>query len=421
MMKLLYIGWKDLLVTFRDRAALIMMLVAPFALTLGMGLVTGGFSDNEGSGLRDIPVVVVNQDEGELGTFLLDALTAEPLADLLLVETAVSPADARQQVEDDSVAAAVLVPPTFSTSIIPNSETGETSELATIEIYANPGRPISASVVEAIVAGFLNQVQTGVLTAEVTVQQLLTSELVDPQALGEIATILGEQVGGENAGAETAVIEVNSYVATDESAGDDFNVLAFFAPGMAIFFLMYTVTLGARSILQEREEGTFLRLLATPTTMAQMLGGKVLGTFLTGLVQVAILIVSTTLLFGLRWGDALGVTALIILVSLASTGWGIVFASVARTSQQVSTMGTAVMLIFGVLGGTFFPATQFAGPLELLSKLTPHVWAMDGFITLATGGTLADIGLAMGALALMAVILFAVATFLLQRRSLSPA
>ena len=33
MKKIVQIGWKDLRVIFRDRAALILMLLAPFALT----------------------------------------------------------------------------------------------------------------------------------------------------------------------------------------------------------------------------------------------------------------------------------------------------------------------------------------------------------------------------------------------------
>ena len=46
MTKTFLIGIKDLRLVFRDRAALILMLVAPFLLTLGMGLVTGRFSGN---------------------------------------------------------------------------------------------------------------------------------------------------------------------------------------------------------------------------------------------------------------------------------------------------------------------------------------------------------------------------------------
>ena len=41
MRKILLIGWKDVILAFRDRAALILMLAAPFVLTVGLGAVTG--------------------------------------------------------------------------------------------------------------------------------------------------------------------------------------------------------------------------------------------------------------------------------------------------------------------------------------------------------------------------------------------
>jgi uncharacterized phage infection (PIP) family protein YhgE len=65
MKKILIIGWKDLIIIFRDKAALIMMLAAPLTLTVGLGFVTGSYSDNDSNGIRDIPVAVVNLDEVE--------------------------------------------------------------------------------------------------------------------------------------------------------------------------------------------------------------------------------------------------------------------------------------------------------------------------------------------------------------------
>ena len=73
MKKILNIAWKDLIIIFRDPGALLLMLGAPFMLTLGMGLVTGAFSDNDSnSGLADIPVIIINEDNGELGDTLTE-------------------------------------------------------------------------------------------------------------------------------------------------------------------------------------------------------------------------------------------------------------------------------------------------------------------------------------------------------------
>ena len=82
MRKLLLIGIKDLKLIFRDRAALVFMLLAPFLLTIGMGFVTGRFSGSSG-GLSDIPVVIVNLDQEQLGNALADVFSSEELADFV--------------------------------------------------------------------------------------------------------------------------------------------------------------------------------------------------------------------------------------------------------------------------------------------------------------------------------------------------
>jgi hypothetical protein len=71
MKKLFLIGWKDLRLAFRDRAALVLMLLAPLLLTLGLGAVTGRFSGGSSTGISHIPVVLVNQDGGLLGNDLV--------------------------------------------------------------------------------------------------------------------------------------------------------------------------------------------------------------------------------------------------------------------------------------------------------------------------------------------------------------
>jgi hypothetical protein len=51
------------------------------------------------------------------------------------------------------------------------------------------------------------------------------------------------------------------------------------------------------------------------------LGGKVFGIFLTGVAQMLILIVASSLIFQLKWGDALGVLLLVLAAVFAATGW----------------------------------------------------------------------------------------------------
>ena len=84
-----------------------------------------------------------------------------------------------------------------------------------------------------------------------------------------------------------------------------------------------------------------------------MLGGKVLGIFFTGVAQVGILILASSLFFGVKWGDPLGLVVLILVTVFGATGWGMLITALARTPAQVGSVGSALMLIFGILGGSF--------------------------------------------------------------------
>ncbi|RPI94076.1 MAG: hypothetical protein EHM40_07710, partial [Chloroflexi bacterium] len=106
MLKLLLISLKDLRLMFRDRAALTFMLLAPFLLTVGMGFVTGRFSGGS-SGLSDIPVIVVNLDNDQLGDVLAEAFSSQELADLMEPTASSDPEAARRLIDEDQAAAAV--------------------------------------------------------------------------------------------------------------------------------------------------------------------------------------------------------------------------------------------------------------------------------------------------------------------------
>ena len=412
MNKVLHIAWKDLIVTFRDRAALILMLAAPFVLTLGMGFVTGRFSSGSGdiSGVRDIPVALVNLDDGELGAALVSVFTSEELTDLLEPSLTDDLVAARRQVEEDQAAAAIVIPAGFSAGIF------RPGAAASIEVYTNPARPTTAAVVRSIVEGFLSQVETGRIGGEVTVTQLIASGRLTPQEAPAAGLEIGSRLASDPGA--TALIDVrNVSGATEEPAR--FDPLAYLAPGMALLFLMYTVSLGGSGLLAEQREGTLQRMRTTPTSGSQVLGGKLFGVYLTGVAQMVILISASALLFQIDWGRPLDVLLLVLAVVAGATGWGALLAAVSKTPAQASSIGMALMLAFGILGGSFFGGVQLPLPMEILSKITPNAWGQDGFIALALGGALSDILPSIASLLVMGAVLFSIAVVLFRRRGLA--
>lgn len=418
MQKLILIGLKDLRLTFRDRTALIFILLAPFLLTMGMGFVTGRFSGGSGTGLKDIPVVIVNQDQAQLGNALKDAFHSAELTDLVEPTEASSPETARAMVDADEAAAAVIIPDGFTESIIPNMDAMQSTpfqpQTIQIEVYSNPTRPTSSGIIRAIVDEFISRVEAGRVNGITSILSIPDIQKMDD---AQIKAMVDEMRKGTNQDdLEKPMIALQKQNQGAEAVA--FDPLAYMAPGMALMFLMFTVSNGGRSLLAEKSQGTLPRLMISPTQPWQILGGKVLGIYLTGAAQMGILIVASALFFGVRWGDVAGLLVLVLAAVWAATGWGLLLTATARSAGQVSALGSALMLIFGVLGGSFVNLNQMGDAVQLISKITPNAWALDGFTTLALGGRLSDISSSLLGLLAMGGILFVVSTILFSRSNI---
>ncbi|HZM21639.1 MAG TPA: ABC transporter permease [Anaerolineales bacterium] len=416
MKKLFLIGIKDLKLVFRDRAALTFMLLAPFLLTIGMGFVTGRFSGGS-SGLSDIPVIIVNLDHEQLGDALAEVFSSEELADLMEPTASSDPEAARRLIDDDQASAAIIIPEGFTQSIIPTEGSSFDQnyvqpEPVKIEVYTNPSRPTSSGVVKAIVDEFVSRVEEGRTSDMTSILQLAASGFITSENAQTEARNLFQNVDTT----ENTAIMLKTNIQGAEAV--EFDILAYMAPGMALLFLMYTVSAGGRSILEERTQGTLPRLLISPTSSAQVLGGKVLGIFFTGVAQVGILILASTIFFRVNWGDAAGIVALILATAFGATGWGMLITALARTPAQVSSVGSALMLIFGILGGSFIELEQMPAFLRTISKITPNAWGLDGFTTLALGGTLRNLTGPITALLIMGAFLFAISVVLFSRQGM---
>ena len=407
--KLFFIAIKDLRLILRDPAGLVFMLLAPFALTIGMGALTGRFSGFTQFGISQIPVVIVNQDSGELGKVLEDVFASDEIKQLIAAHPKSDPTAARALVDQNNLAAVIIVPEGFSESIMSGESGGK---VVRIEFYENPTHPTSTGIVRSILESFLTQVEVGRVSGALIVNQLLSSGAIQLNQAAAIGAEVGREVVGNSSGS------IKLTTTTAEGSGAKFDILAYLAPGMAMLFLMYTVSFGGRSLLVESRTGTMARMLISPTNPGFILGGKGLGIFLTAAAQLLILIGGTSLLFHLSWGDWRGVALLILAAAFGASGWGILMASVLKTPGQVAITGSAVALLFGVLGGSFFDLSVMPEWVRKVGMITPNSWANDGFRILSMGGKFAAIQSNLIALLIMGAALYTLGTILLSRRGL---
>jgi ABC-2 type transport system permease protein len=198
--------------------------------------------------------------------------------------------------------------------------------------------------------------------------------------------------------------------------GRTIEVASYFGPSMAIFFLFFTVSFGARSILAERRQGTMRRLLATAAPPGGVLAGKALAAFALGTSSVLVMWLATTLVFGADWGDPEAALLLVTVFALVGTGVGMLLGSVLHNAEQATSIGPPVGIALGMLGGCMWPLAIVPEPMRIVGHLFPQAWAMDAFIALiAKDAGLAGITLNLAVLAAFAAALLTLATWLLRR------
>ncbi len=271
-------------------------------------------------------------------------------------------------------------------------------------------------MVEAILSEIINNANAGIVGARVSAMQLSEHQSSLGPQLANLPAILAETLSDPgNQVANRINLET---IEADGEASQGMNPLAYFAPSMAILFLMFTIFDASRSILNEEHEGTLQRMISSPTSFAAILAGKNGGVMLTGILQLGILVVASALFFGLSWGNSvIGVILMIVAVVAAASSLGAFIVAFAKDSRQASIIGSAIALIFAILGGNFFMAQAYPAWLQPLSKLTINRWALDGFTDLSLrGGGLSDVLLEVGVLLGISIVLFALAVWRLPRR-----
>jgi ABC-2 type transport system permease protein len=313
------------------------------------------------------------------------------------VETAYDEETARQLVADGKRAGAVIIPSDFSAAIRSDQPTN-------LELIVVPGgqtAPLLEGMVRGV-AGGLSNVQTTVEVAISEVQRATGSYALDYEGIAErvVATSLKR-------------LRDPSVRATVTALGgteEEFDIFDQVVPGYAVMFAMFSVLGGAGAILEEKERGTFKRLLIVPLPKVALLGGKLVAQFLVGVVQIALMFAFGTILFHVSLGDSiLGLVLLTLATCWATTSLGLLLVAIIRSRKQIHPITTLIILGSSAIGGSWFPLFMMPQAVQQVARVTLVAWAMEGYNRLMIlGGSLADVCVDIGVLLLYGAICFGV-------------
>ncbi|MEJ2735899.1 MAG: ABC transporter permease [Anaerolineae bacterium] len=381
----LAIAWKDLLIVLKDRGVLAVYFLMPLLFASLLGMAFGNVSGDEVQ--IEIDILLVNQDTGSYGQTLADGLKE---TGVLVVEELADAAEADQRVADGDAPAAIVIPADFSAMI----DAGEPVEIPVIQ---DPTQVQAAEIVAGIVnkaaaeVGLLGELRFGIhsVLAQAPDYDQAPPELVEAmeaQTLGVMWTQVQQM-------RQDPVIAVKGEAIAGTEEAEPWNPIDWYIPGFTVAFAFFLVGQMASSLLLEKEEGTFRRLLSSPMPRASIISGKILAYMVVVLLQVILLFTVGYALFQISLGDSpLALALLTLVLALASASLGLLLGALCRTSQQAERVGQVLGFVLLALGGTIFPTFNMEGLMGILSKLTPSAWAIQGYMgVMSEGWTLAQV------------------------------
>jgi ABC-2 type transport system permease protein len=365
--------WKDLKVLFKDIGGVATLFLMPMMFVVVMSTALQGLFDTSADTQpRRLPLV--NLDRGEYATQVIAAL--DDINGIEVETTWEEETLTREQAEtlvaDGERSVGIVFPTDFSAQIEARAEDNDAT--ATVELIADPAVSVQfIAPVQGMVFGAAERV------AETQIAQARISEGL-ASAFAELPVEVRptpDQITIEMDGASVVALEqVAPAEMKIEIEPDTYQQNV---PGYTVLGVFFIVGTMASSILAEKREGTFRRLLVAPLPKPILLAGKILPYYLVNLIQIAIMFGVAHLLFGMAFGDPLALIVISMALAATATGMGIMIAALGKTDTQIGGLTSLLTLTLSALGGCLMPTFIMPSFLQTVSQFTPHAWAMQGF------------------------------------------
>ena len=378
--KALEIGRVNLLRQLRDRSDLFFVIILPTLIIVALGLQFGGTTNAR--------LGIVYDPADTDAAALVAAIEADGTQ--FDVRRVADEATLQSRVEHGELEAGLVIPSGFGASLA-GPGTAEIRYLGTNGSLAQGLRePIDAAVarVAAIATAARAAVTEGVATWD---QARAAAETGYPTVPGVLVTV--------------------SHVGTP-SAFDGFSQFTFGASTQLVMFMFLTSLTAASRLVATRRLGVSRRMISTPTAAATIIAGEALGRFGVAMFQAVYIVLVSSLLFGVAWGDPVAAGAIVIVFALVAAGAAMLLGALARNQEQAGSLGVFLGLALGALGGCMIPLQIMPDSMQSIARLIPQSWALTGLQSLITdGGGIESVAQNLAVLAAFAVVLLGLASW----------
>jgi ABC-2 type transport system permease protein len=408
---LLAVGWLNLK---RDYVALVLTFVLPIVFFSIFAAIFGGIGSAAAGGTDGVTVVLVDQDGTELSRRIADALRAEPALAVISGEPGIE--EARALVRQGDAPVAIILPKGYADAF-GDPFSGTTSGVA-VELLFDESDPVAVQIARGMLMKTTMAAAPDLMMSRgVDMLETFGGELTDSQraavdAARQMMRNPGAKQEGGASGEPVKIILTNVREKVDSGEPGGASMVAYYAAGIGVMFLLFSMAGAAGSLLEEEESGALERLMAGRMGMGTLLLGRWLFFALTGLAQITVMFTWGWLVFGLDLITANHLAGFVLMATVtaaAAAGFGIMLATICRTRAQLGGISTVVILIMSALGGSMVPRFVMPAFMDTTALFTFNGWALDGFLKVfwfdvpdaGLGATVQDILPELAVLALM--------------------
>ncbi len=355
-------------------SSFIFLLAMPLLFTVFFGLLFGSGSDRLAMAVSDV-------DGGAAARQLVAALRK---SDVVRV-TEESAADAEKAVDDEKVAAALLIPKGYSADLA----AGEKASLAIVATEGSSGAATVASEIRTI-AG--EQVAVD-LAARAAAEAVSATRSMPAGAEGGVrdeAATKARPVVAQMLAHPAATVKV---IEAGAAAGQIPTGFVLSSPGMLVNFIMFSITTAGVALILERRNGTLQRLMTTRVRRWELIAGKSMGMFLLTFAQQILLLGVAQFFFGVDYlRDPAALLIMMVALSLVASTLGLLLAAVLKSEQALIATAVIVSMAVSAMSGAWFPL-EITGPaFQFVGHLLPTAWILDALRGIVVRGfDLADV------------------------------
>lgn len=201
----------------------------------------------------------------------------------------------------------------------------------------------------------------------------------------------------------------------EEVTGGSSQFINQYLPGIITMYVLFSLSLSAMTIVEERRRGTLERLLTTRLNAGELFFGKYLATIARGFIQTLILLILSYAVFQLFTPISFLACLVVSLVfTAAAAAIGMVIASVSRTEAAANWIAVVVTMFMVMVGNTFFQSTE-GSVMAKIGIFSLNTYANKALSTIvAQGGSLGSTWPQLAVMAGVAVVGFIISRMIFK-------